>query len=111
MRTNSGQAATISDTKLNQFFKLLSIGNHPERNQAIIALSHYLALRAKEISCLRIHDILDAQGNILATSNPVKVQIQHHSLSRALLFFGLGAVVFLFTLVVVLRGQSPEVQQ
>jgi hypothetical protein len=54
---------------------------------------------------------LDAQDNILATSNPVKVQIQHHSLSRALLFFGLGAVVFLFTLVVVLRGQSPEVQQ
>jgi len=58
MRNTSGQAATISDTKLNQFFRLLSIGNHPQRNQAIIALSHYLALRAKEIACLRIHDII-----------------------------------------------------
>jgi len=64
MRTKTGKAATISDTKLNQLFKLISVGNHAKRNQTIIALSHYLALRAKEMAALRISDITDAQGSL-----------------------------------------------
>lgn len=37
-------------------------------------------------------------------SKTVKVQVTHHSLSRAIAFFILGALVFLATLMVILRG-------
>lgn len=37
-------------------------------------------------------------------SDTVKVVVTHHPLSRALLFFVLGALVFLATLTVVIRG-------
>lgn len=53
---------------------------------------------------------LDADNRILATSNTVQVQVEHHPLSRALLFFGMGALVFFFTLIVILNGKSPEPQ-
>ncbi len=64
MRTTTGQAATLTDTKLNQLMKLISIGNHGKRNQTIMALSHYLALRAKELASLRISDVMDTKGSI-----------------------------------------------
>lgn len=37
-------------------------------------------------------------------STPVTVRVRHHPLSRALAFFGLGALVFLATLVLIVRG-------
>jgi len=37
-------------------------------------------------------------------SNIVQVEVHYHSLLRAVTFFGLGAVVFLATLMVVIRG-------
>jgi hypothetical protein len=37
-------------------------------------------------------------------SNDVKVTVQHHSLTRAFLFFGIGAVVFIATLIVIVIG-------
>lgn len=37
-------------------------------------------------------------------SNTVKVTVQHHTLTRALIFFGIGAVVFIATLVVIVIG-------
>jgi len=37
-------------------------------------------------------------------SNSVEVKVVHHSLSRAFLFFSLGAIVFLATLTMVIRG-------
>lgn len=67
MRTTTGQAATLTDTKLNQLLKLISIGNNSERNQTVMAFSHYLALRAKEIASLRISDVVDDHGNIRDT--------------------------------------------
>jgi len=39
-----------------------------------------------------------------AWSAPVRVTVVHHSLQRALLFFGVGAVVFLATLALIVRG-------
>ncbi len=36
------------------------------------------------------------------------VEVAHHALPRALLFLGLGAVVFLTTLVTILRGHAGE---
>ena len=64
MRTTTGQAATLTDTKLNQLLKLVSIGNHGERNQTIMAFSHFLALRSKELASLRISDVIDDEGNL-----------------------------------------------
>lgn len=40
----------------------------------------------------------------IAVSNTVKVEVVHHSLYKALLFFALGAGVFLATLLLILRG-------
>jgi len=37
-------------------------------------------------------------------SNVVKVEVAHHPLSRAFMFFALGAIVFLATFVVVITG-------
>lgn len=43
-----------------------------------------------------------------AWSTPVIVQVRHHSLLRAGLFFALGALVFVATLGLILRGARPE---
>lgn len=64
MRTKTGQAATLTDSQLNQLFKRISVGNHAKRNETIIALSHYMALRAKEISCLLVSDVIDTKGQL-----------------------------------------------
>ena len=37
-------------------------------------------------------------------SAPVEVKVAHHSLTRALVFFGLGVSVFLATLLMIVRG-------
>ena len=39
-----------------------------------------------------------------AWSEPVSVTVAHHPLSRALTFFGIGAVVFVATLTLIVRG-------
>lgn len=41
-------------------------------------------------------------------SNDVKVSVQHHSLSRALLFFSIGAFVFIATLIVIIMGNRTQ---
>jgi len=41
-------------------------------------------------------------------SNVVAVETQHHSLSRALLFFAAGGLVFALTLGVILRGSRQQ---
>lgn len=43
-----------------------------------------------------------------AWSPAVTVQVRHHSFLRAGLFFALGALVFVATLIVILRGNAPE---
>lgn len=64
MRNTTGQAETLTDLKLNQLLRLVLIGNHGERNTAILAFSHYLALRAKELASLRINDVIDEHSAI-----------------------------------------------
>jgi hypothetical protein len=41
-------------------------------------------------------------------SDPVRVEVKHHPLSRAFGFFSLGAVMFLATLVVLIRGARSQ---
>lgn len=38
----------------------------------------------------------------------IKVQVAHHALSRAFVFFGLGAVIFIITLSVLIRGARTD---
>lgn len=54
----------------------------------------------------RVRMLTDAA--VSAWSPPVTVQVRHHSLLRAGLFFALGALVFLATLALILRGASTE---
>ncbi len=52
---------------------------------------------------------LERDGTPLSDwSKPVSVTVTHHSLNRALLFFALGAVVFLATLLLVIYGARRE---
>ena len=39
-------------------------------------------------------------------SAPVHVEVRHHSLARALTFLALGAIVFIATVVLILRGEA-----
>ena len=43
-------------------------------------------------------------------SNVVKVEVAHHSLFRAFMFFGLGSIVFATTLVMVIVGNKSSSQ-
>ena len=55
----------------------------------------------------RIRDSLDTD-DLNAWSNVTKVEVAHHSLSRAFMFFALGAIVFISTLVVVILGNKAS---
>ncbi|MFN2308317.1 MAG: fibronectin type III domain-containing protein [Gammaproteobacteria bacterium] len=43
-----------------------------------------------------------------AWSTVISVQVEHHSLARAGMFFGLGALVFVATLALILRGPRED---
>lgn len=52
--------------------------------------------------------LLDAQSMPGAWSDAVKVEVEHHPLSRALTFFIVGAVVFIAILVVIVVGNKQH---
>ncbi len=47
-------------------------------------------------------------GRPVARSEAVAVTVEHHPLSRAFLFFGIGAVVFLSTLALIVHGARRD---
>lgn len=51
---------------------------------------------------------VSAGGKVLARSNPLKIVVSHHSLLRAWLVFTLGAVIFIATLLVILRESAKH---
>jgi len=55
----TGQAQVLGDKELKQVLQSIAGGNHPERNTAIVILSNYLGLRAKELAALKIGDVLE----------------------------------------------------
>ena len=55
----TGQAKVLDEKELKQVMKFIDIGNHSKRNTAIVIISHYLGLRAKEISSLKIGDVYE----------------------------------------------------
>lgn len=54
----------------------------------------------------RIRSLISDQSS--SWSAVTKVQVQHHSLTRAWIFFALGAVVFMATLMLVMRGATER---
>ena len=50
----------------------------------------------------------DNSDTTAAWSNVVKVVVEHHPLSRAILFFTLGACIFIATLIVVISGNRKH---
>ncbi len=60
----SKQAQTLSKLELQKVLNIIESGRNGLRNKTIILLTHYLALRAKEIASIKIDDVLDDNGNI-----------------------------------------------
>lgn len=60
----SGKAPYIPDDDLNLVLASIS-GPFEARNKAIILISHYMGLRAKEIAALKIGDVYDLQKNTI----------------------------------------------
>ncbi len=58
----TGKAQVLSANDLSRVFKVIAGGNHPKRNTAIVVLSHYLGLRAKELAALKIGDVVEGQA-------------------------------------------------
>ena len=59
-----GKARVPSESELKRLFSVAKNGFHGLRNSAVLAVSYRLGLRAKEISALRVIDVLDAEGRL-----------------------------------------------
>jgi integrase/recombinase XerD len=55
------QAKVIDEKELRQVIRVTEAGSHAKRNVAILILSHFLGLRAKEISALSVSDVFDGR--------------------------------------------------
>lgn len=60
----TGQARVLDERELKQVLAVTAAGNHAARNVAILVVSNYLGLRAKELAALRIGDVYDENGMI-----------------------------------------------
>jgi integrase/recombinase XerD len=55
----TGKAPYVPQTVLQQTLEAQKRYRHAARDQAVLALSHFLGLRAKELAALRIGDVFD----------------------------------------------------
>jgi integrase/recombinase XerD len=55
----TGQAQVINDKELKIILSVVESGKNAKRNTAIVILSHYLGLRAKELAALKVSDVLE----------------------------------------------------
>lgn len=55
----TGQAQVLGEKEIKQVLQFINGGNHAKRNTAIVILSNYLGLRAKELAALNIGDVTD----------------------------------------------------
>jgi integrase/recombinase XerD len=58
----TGKARAITDDELRHVLHVTANGLHPKRNVAMLILSNYLGLRAKELAALKIGDVYDGTG-------------------------------------------------
>lgn len=62
----TGKARSITDKELSIVLKVTAQSRNPERNIAMLILSHYLGLRAKEMASLKIADVFDFKTGEIA---------------------------------------------
>ena len=55
----TGQAQVLGEKEIKQVLQFINGGNHAKRNIAIVILSNYLGLRAKELAALKISDVME----------------------------------------------------
>lgn len=58
------QARTINEKEAKRLFAFIGTQRNAIRNKAMLALSYYCGLRAKEIASLKIGDVMKANGTI-----------------------------------------------
>ena len=56
----TGKARAITDKELGIALAVTEKGSHPRRNVALLIMSNYLGLRAKELAALKVGDVFDA---------------------------------------------------
>lgn len=64
---------TMTETELESFLQDISTGNYGIRNVAIVAVSHYMALKISQIAPLNIGNAIDNIDNI--NNEPLKVAL------------------------------------
>lgn len=70
-------------------------------------LASYISGLAEGTYHYRVRSMLESDTS--DWSDPITVVVKHHSLQLAFLLFGIGAIVFLSTVIVVVRGSKKEV--
>jgi integrase/recombinase XerD len=60
----TGKARVLSDKELKQVIRVAEAGVHPERNVAVLVMSNYLGLRAKELAALKVSDVVYDNGEL-----------------------------------------------
>jgi len=65
-RKMSKQAKTLTPQDLRRVLDYISTRKHAMRNRAMIMLMYYAGLRVGEAASLRVKDVVDADGHVLA---------------------------------------------
>ncbi len=87
-----GTANKVSAIEYDRLLKLASFRHHAKRDTLMILFSYGLGLRAKEIAHLKIGDVIDDKGNIIAQvkltktkgNEPRKTFLEHEDITKAL---------------------------
>lgn len=56
------QAKTLTDKELRKVLAYIAVHPHAARNRAMLLMTHWSGMRVKEVACLRIDNILAADG-------------------------------------------------
>lgn len=94
MAKKHGKAPYLPASVLDQALASC-VGFHARRNKAILMVSHYLGLRAKEIAALTLHDVLSYDGALRSTvrlfktkgDKPREVYLVHEGTRSAILSY------------------------
>jgi len=93
------------DEKLAQYRLLESDNPRFNRNKVIYQGPDLATVMSGKHNGSYYYRVAELQGDTPVTvSNTVMVKVAHHSLAKALGFFAIGALVFLATLLLILRG-------
>ena len=58
------QAKILTDTEVKRVLAVIGANRHAKRNRVVFQLSHLAALRACEISSLRVRDVVDSSRKV-----------------------------------------------